>query len=219
MVTNLWAMECAGLFSARVASSVAEPRRKPSTPESAGSGAAVPAFAALRQEPRTLELTGREVIVRAPGGAAIQRIPFDPGELTDFNRAFFMTTPDINFDGWPDLLLIASQGLQNIYYDGWLWDPEVGRYVYVPAVRELSSPVFDPKTRRVTTYEHGSATDHVSGVWEWIDGRLTEIERTEQTYDEETGLFTIRTYRLNPDGELTLAETRTLTEAELSSLS
>jgi len=197
MQNPLWILERAGSYPRAAAASVAQPR----------------------PEPRTLELTGSEVIVRAPDGAEIQRIPFDPGELTEFNRETFMTTPDINFDGWPDLLLIASQGLQNVYYDGWLWDPDAERYAYEPQVRELPSPVFDENTRRVTTYEHGSATDHVSGVWDWRNGRLREIERVEQTFDLETGLFTIRTWRLDSGGRLSLVSTQTLTQAEMDALS
>lgn len=222
MVMDLWTLERAGFFNARSAYMVTEFTQPSGALELAGFPALAERAgkaAAPHPEPHALERTDREVIARAPDGAEIQRIPFDPDELTEFNRGFFMTTPDINFDGWPDLLLIASQGLQNIYYDGWLWDPEAGRYAYAPEVRELSSPVFDPKARRVTTYEHGSATDHASGVWEWTDGRLREIERTEQTYDERTGLFTLRAYRLNSDGKLALAETQTLTEAEMNSLS
>jgi len=86
-------------------------------------------------------------------------------------------------------------------------------------VRELPSPVFDENTRRVTTYEHGSATDHVSGVWDWRNGRLREIERVEQTFDLETGLFTIRTWRLDSGGRLSLVSTQTLTQAEMDALS
>ena len=206
MDNPLWILERSGFLHARTTSAAVEFRQEPSAP-------------ALPQEIRTLELTESEVIVRAPDGTELQRIPFDPGELTDLNRDYFMTTPDINFDGWPDLLLIASQGLQNVYYDGWLWDPETGRYVYEPQVRELSSPVFNPKTRLVTTYEHGSATDHVSAVWDWANGRLREIERVEQSYHDDTGLFTIRTYRLDSDGNLSLVSTETLTEAEVNSRS
>jgi hypothetical protein len=238
MTGDLWVMERAGFFYARAAFVLAaEPWQEMQgrsafalmaelLPEPQGRAVTVPAEPQGRaatapvepgQEARTLELTDSEVIVRAPDGTEIQRIPFDAGELTEFNRDYFMTTPDINFDGWPDLLLIASQGLQNVYYDGWIWDPDAGRYVYEPQVRGLSSPVFDDKTHLITTYEHGSATDHVSGVWAWQNGRLIEIERQEQTYDDATGLFTIRTYRLNSDGKLSLVDTQTLTEAQMNS--
>lgn len=201
MAVDLWVMERAGLHWARVA--------------------LVDAVAPLetvrpRDEAHTLELTQNEVIVSAPDGTVIQRIPFDPNELTEFNREFFMTTPDINFDGWPDLLLIASQGLQNVYYDGWIWDPETGLYVYEPEIRELSSPFFNARSRRIESFIHGSATDNESAVWEWQGGRLKEISRRTQLYDETTGLFTVQTYGLDADGNLALMETQTLTEAQLN---
>lgn len=196
MASPIWALERAGFAGARAAS--------------AGG-------AAERREPRRLELADGEVLVYAPDGDLIQSIPFDPDALTEFNREFFMTTPDINFDGWPDLLLIASQGLQNVFYDGWLWDPDADRYVYAPEIRALASPVFDGKARRITTFDHGSATDHVSGVWEWRNGRLTEIRREEQSYDDATGLFTIRIFEAGPDGRLALTRTETLTQAQLES--
>ncbi len=202
MAVDLWVMERAGLHWARAALVDAAAPLETVRP---------------RDEAHTLELTQNEVIVSAPDGAVIQRIPFDPNELTDFNREFFMTTPDINFDGWPDLLLIASQGLQNVYYDGWIWDPEAGQYVYEPEIRELSSPFFNARSRRVETFEHGSATDNESAVWEWQDGRLKEISRRTQLYDDTTGLFTVRTYGLDSGGNLVLMNTETLTEAQLNS--
>ena len=200
MEVDLWVMEQAGLHWARAALH-----------------AEAPVETAQPREAHTLELTENEVIVGAPDGAVIQRIPFDPGELTEFNRDYFMTTPDINFDGWPDLLLIASQGLQNVYYDGWIWDPEQGRYVYEPEIRGLSSPFFNARARRVETYAHASASDNESAVWEWQSGQLKEIRRRTQVYDEETGFFTVRTYALNSDGELALVRTQTLTRAQLES--
>jgi hypothetical protein len=205
----------AGVFAS--ASAAYMPAMEPAAPGPGEFATETPeAEAQPREEPRTLELTKDEVIVRAPDGAVIQRIPFDPGALTEFNRAFFLTTPDINFDGYPDLLLIKSQGAQNIYYDGWIWDSAAERYVYDPQIGTLPSPFFDEKSRRIRTYEHGSATDHTAGVWEWMDGRLVEIWRQEQTYDIETGLFTIRTYE-RKDGELMLVREETLTEAQVKS--
>jgi hypothetical protein len=197
---DLWVMERAGLHWTRAALVEAAPLET----------------ARPRDEAHTLELTQNEVIVHAPDGAVLQRIPFDPNELTQFNREFFMTTPDINFDGWPDLTLIASQGLQNVYYDGWIWDTETGLYVYEPEIRELSSPFFNARTRHIETFIHGSATDNESSVWEWRDGRLKEISRRTQVYDDTTGLFTVRTYGLDADGNLDLMEAQTLTEAQLN---
>ena len=176
------------------------------------------ALQSTRAEPRTLELAQDEVVIRALNGTEIQTIPFDPDALTDLNRDYFMTTPDINFDGYADLLLIYSQGLQNIYYDGWLWDSASGRYVYVPEMRELSSPQFDAKTQRIYTYEHGSATDNVSGVWAWQDGNLVELRRDEVTYDDETALFTIRTYERQDDGSLALVREEQRTQDQMKSL-
>ncbi len=176
------------------------------------------ALQSVRAEPRTLELAQDEVVIRALDGTELQVIPFDPDALTDFNQDYFMTTPDINFDGNADLLLIYSQGLQNIYYDGWLWDGASGRYVYVPKMRELSSPRFDPKTRRIYTYEHGSATHSVSGAWAWQDGILAELRRDEVTYDDETQLFTIRTYERQDDGTLALIREEQRTQDQMKSL-
>jgi hypothetical protein len=206
-----WVLERVGMARALAASVIAAAVMASPAPGTPGS-AAQP-----NEEPRTLTLTADAVIVRAPDGTEIQRIPFDPDALTDLNRDYFMTTPDINFDGYPDLLLIYSQGAQNIYYDGWIWNPETGRYDYVPQFRTLASPTFDESARLIRTYEHGSATDHVDGVWTWRDGQLIEITRQEQTYDINTNLFTLRTYELQDDGQLALVREETLTEAQLNS--
>ncbi len=157
---------------------------------------------------------GKDYVDVRHGGQSIQTIPFDPGALTDENRSFFLGTPDINFDGYPDLTLIFSQGLHNIYYDGWIFDHQERRFVYEPIIRTLASPVFDEKNKRIDTYEHGSATDHADGMWAYIDGRLTELGRVEQSYDEKSDLFTIRTYRLR-DGQLKLTGEEQLTPSQL----
>lgn len=126
------------------------------------------------------------------------------------------TTPDINFDGYPDLLLIYSQGAQNIHYDGWVWNPETGRYDSVPQFRALSSPTLDESARLIRTYEHGNAVDHVDGVWAWGDGRLTETYRQEQTYGIGSSLFTLRASELQDDNSHALVHEETLTEAQLN---
>ena len=212
----LWVLERAGIKRVLAASVIAAAVM--ASPATGASGMALNGSEVQpHQEPRTLTLTADSVIVRAPDGSETQRIPFDPEALTDLNREYFLTTPDINFDGYPDLLLIDSQGAQNIYYDGWIWNPETRRYDYVPQFRTLASPVFDEDARLIRTYEHGSATDHVDGVWAWRDGRLVEIYRQEQTYDMDTNRFTIRTYELQDDGQLALVREETLTEAQLNS--
>ena len=169
--------------------------------------------AAVRLPNLRFDLMEDHVTVRLDG-QEIQSIPFDPAALTRENRAYFIATPDINFDGYPDLTLIRSQGLQNIYYDGWLWVPAEQRFVRDPAIEGLSSPVFDEKDKRIRTYEHGSATDHVSAEYAYLDGTLTEIWRQEQSYDVERNLFTLRTYRLK-DGRLMLTDEERLTPEQL----
>ena len=159
-------------------------------------------------------IIGESAVDVRRSGQTIQKIPFEPSALTEQNRAFFIRTPDINFDGYPDLTLIFSQGAQNIYYDGWVWDQKTGQFIHDPIIRTLSSPVFDAENQRIYTYEHGSATDHVSSTYAYQNGTLTEIERIEQSFDERTQLFAIRTYARR-DGQLKLVGEEKLTPAQL----
>lgn len=41
-----------------------------------------------------------------------------------------LSTDDLNFDGCPDLRLLASVGVVNISYLCWLWDPETEQFTY-----------------------------------------------------------------------------------------
>ncbi|NLG24109.1 MAG: hypothetical protein GX558_02030 [Clostridiales bacterium] len=162
---------------------------------------AAPAPPALRFElgdGRVYVYLGRDAV------APIQAVPFDSDALTGVNRPYFLSTPDINFDGYPDLLLIHSQGLQNTYYDGWIWSPVARRFFYDRAIRALPNPTFDGRDRRIYTFEHGSATDSDEAVYAYQGGALVQIERREQRYDQATGELVVRTYAPGPDGRMRL---------------
>lgn len=149
---------------------------------------------------------GAETVEVYLDGAGLQSIPFERDALTDANRDFFVQTPDINFDGIQDVLLIASEGLQNIYYDGWVWDDAARRFVLLPEIRALSSPVFDEKERVINTYHHVSATDHEAGVYKYMEGSLIQEEKIVQRMNAETGLIDVERYARNAAGEMALIE-------------
>lgn len=79
---------------------------------------------------------------------------------------------DMNFDGITDVRIIASQGAQNLYYDCWLYDKELACYTYNYSLSELSSPKFDPTTRKITSYTHISAHEYDEAELEFVDGVL-----------------------------------------------
>ena len=144
----------------------------------------------------------------------VQMLEYNQSALTELNKDYFFETPDINFDGLSDLTAIYAQGTQNIYFDGWIWDAQAQCYVFDPIIRTLASPIFDALGKEITTFEHISSTDHIAGVYRYIDGQLTEVERIEQFYDESDNRFVVRNY-VQIDGSLTQVNEQRLTQEEL----
>ena len=81
-------------------------------------------------------------------------------------------TVDIDFDGHLDLKLFDCGGNGASYADYFLYRPETGRFVWEPALSDLSEIGVDPKTK--TLYAHrsegvGNTTDE---TYEWSGRRL-----------------------------------------------
>ena len=144
------------------------------------------------------------VDVFAQGGRLVQSLPFD-GETPDGgNREYFAIVEDMNFDGFPDMRILFSQGMANVYYDGWVWRPKEEAFVRYEAMRDIANPRFDPDSKTVECYERGSAVVNVSGRMAWHKGELVWLEQTVQDEAEDGEHIVVQRFLRGIDGELRL---------------
>ncbi len=157
-----------------------------------------------------LAIAGATVEVSDRNGDLLQILPIDGETPDEKNRDYFALAEDMNFDGFPDVRILFSQGIVNTYYDCWLWNPESGRFVKCDEMRELSNPVFDQTAKTIHVYERGSVVCYVEGELAWEKGELAWIAKTVQDEAENGDGVVIRRYFRDRAGELQLVgeETR-----------
>ncbi|MDR1520292.1 MAG: RsiV family protein, partial [Planctomycetota bacterium] len=155
-----------------------------------------------------------EVYSAANPAVLLQRLPFDPEAMTDQNREYFAVAEDMNFDAWPDVRIISSQGLQNILYDCWLWRPETRIFAKDEELGALSSPRFNPAGRRITTYAHVSAMANSEGELTYENGKLVWLKKVERDYDHDNDQIILREYGRGPEGTPQLTSEKSLPREE-----
>jgi hypothetical protein len=176
-------------------------------------GGAVVAAEAV-SPPLVLKMEAGWVDVFRPAGSFLQSLPIEGDEPDEDNRDFFTFIEDMDFDGFPDVGILFSQG-QKIYYDAWLWRPDAEAFVGYEEMREIPSPRFDSESKRVTSYALvGRGSEKT--ILAWVNGKLAPFERTTQCLDGDSGSIVISRYLRGVDGELRLVheETRKPTEEE-----
>ncbi len=72
--------------------------------------------------------------------------PYENIELRNAQR--LLNTADYNFDGYQDLRLVSTKGVNNVTYTIWLFDPKTRLFKYTAKLSSLSSPVPLP-TRKI----------------------------------------------------------------------
>lgn len=113
----------------------------------------------------------------------------------------FLAVDDLNFDGFPDIRLMSQAGVVNITYLCWLWDPEAGQFTYAFSLLGYDVQIdsdanqlvaqtrsgwgqydtdyyrYDNETRTLLHLKqiHEDQVDHVTLVYELIDGEWTQI--------------------------------------------
>jgi hypothetical protein len=145
----------------------------------------------------------------------LQSIPYAAEEVGDPDPESVAFLQDMDFDGSPDVGVLFSPGLQNVFYNCWLWREDAGAFVQYDGFSEISNPGFDAERRRVTSFTHGSATDNVSAEYAWENGELVLITETTQEFSEEDEEFVIRRSVRGDDGEMRQMQEKTLSEEEM----
>ena len=104
-----------------------------------------------------------------------------------------VTIQDLNFDGYPDLTALRSQGASNVFSTHFLYSPADGQYHYEPVLDGLSSYMLYPEQGFISNYIHDSA---ITGIRELYriggDGRPMLYRRASVLYDEQSNWENIR---------------------------
>ena len=88
--------------------------------------------------------------------------------IDEENEIDWYSEEDINFDGYPDLLLYCGMGgpyFTDDYYKAYVWDPELKEFDYVAHFQDILNPSFDPEKKTV------------KGSYEDDEGKVTEYYR------------------------------------------
>ena len=96
---------------------------------------------------------------------------------------------DANFDGYQDLQLLNDCGATgNCDYDFYLYDPAHGRFVYNKFLSGLGTCDFNAAKKQVWTGWNTSVVDSTSSIYQFRNGRYTEIRR-EDSDENGTKIF------------------------------
>ena len=96
---------------------------------------------------------------------------------------------DINFDGFPDLLIFLGRncvGRIEEFYAAYVWDEEYKCFALVPGFDEIGNPVFHPDSKTITSTVRTDAAEMTTWTYIW-DGWQLEIidEKISNLFDDE----------------------------------
>ena len=85
---------------------------------------------------------------------------------------------DINFDGYPDLMVCEgpTNSYGNFTYDAWLWNQEKREFEHVEGFDKIFDPVMIPNDKTITGGFHMNNEYEYQEVWKWKDGKIVEVE-------------------------------------------
>jgi len=144
------------------------------------------------------------VISHEGTGGELQRIDLNPPAETfaDQEYGYGLILEDMDFDGFVDMRVMqfVSAGV-NIPYHCWLWSPVNQCFVYNETLSAVSSPIFDPLSRRVYGFETGGTAEYIDTTYEYRGADLELISRVTTGYDFESGTAIVTTEQ-PMDGEM-----------------
>ena len=113
------------------------------------------------------------------------------GEPTDFDCTYdiggsfdhpqaenfpWLSYPDVNFDGQPDLLIyvgLGGSGSASSLYEAYIWNPQSRQWDYCEEFEHFIEPEIDEDAKTIYTSYRNGPDDFVQEEWKWVDGKLT----------------------------------------------
>jgi len=121
---------------------------------------------------------------------------------------------DLDFDGHQDFAFLTFMpAAPNPSYDYWRLDPAAGRFSYV-GNHEMFEP--DSAERVLFTHARGGHAGRTwsNSRWRWVDGKLVEFWRGEQTYADDVRRYVYSESGLRA-GKWVVVKADTLDDAEV----
>ena len=132
-------------------------------------------------------------IIARKTGHVQQLIPLriDDPNWGGYNNA--VEVLDCNFDGFPDLVLLANRGGAgpNSTYNFYLFQPKTGHFVFNAALSELPQVSINGKTRTISSAFRNGCCGHSSEEYRIRNGRLTRTASYDEYCMSSDGLCTI----------------------------
>lgn len=102
-------------------------------------------------------------------------------------RMFLPVIVDINFDGYPDLMLAQTLPAgPNVPYDYWVYDPAQGKMVSVSdEMADVTSPDFDPMNKIISVSWRASCCEHGVTTYRWKGKHLVHIDTASSYFQPE----------------------------------
>jgi len=126
----------------------------------------------------TVKITIRD----AANGEIIQEIiPSDytacGGYVTFIHESLGFVVEDMNFDGYADIRIAEFLPVgPNIPYLSWVWDREVGRYVFDSVLSSIPSLEVDHENQIIRSFNRVSAGQNTTLYYQYIGGILTLVK-------------------------------------------
>jgi len=125
-------------------------------------------------------------------------------EEQPYRGAVYFQIEDVNFDGYKDIKLLNWWGVTgNVNFSFWRFDNNNGKFIYDAELSDLTSPIFNPKTKLITTYETGGMAGmiHTGRKYKYQDNKLLLIEEENQIWIENEKQF-LKTIRIMKNGAM-----------------
>lgn len=124
-----------------------------------------------------------------------------------------ISTPDLDFDGEPDLALLSLSAGANSLSEYWRYDPMSGRFQPLGVFDTFR---LDSATREWTNFNRGGNAGRIwlAGRFRVADSRVVQTRREAQDVSEETGLYFQTVHELR-DGALVETARRPVAEDSL----
>lgn len=94
-----------------------------------------------------------------------------------------LATDDLNFDGFPDLRLMAGAGVVNISYLCWLWDPETEQFTYAFSLSGYDIQI-DAGAQQIITETRGGWGQYYTNYYRYDGeaGALLQLKEVHEDY-------------------------------------
>jgi hypothetical protein len=127
----------------------------------------------------------------------VQTLPTDSQGTCDM---FLPEIVDINFDGYPDLVLAQTLPAgPDVTYDYWIYDPAQGKMVSASAeMGDVTSPDFDPVNKIISVSWRASCCEDGVTTYKWERKHLVQVDTASSYFQPEMINGTLAMCNISP---------------------